>query len=99
MSDANYDIEGMYDEGIDHEIIKGNRDTLLERMNESGNAYSDEYPYGLMGEAEEEIKLLRKERDEARREVCRLMSMFNAENSVEIAASRSWDCFKKEETQ
>ena len=37
----------------------------------------------------------RSERDEARREVCRLMSMFNAENSVEIAASRSWDCFKE----
>ena len=45
-----------------------------------------------------EIAQLTKERDEARREVCRLMSMFNAENSVEIAASRSWDCFKKEET-
>ena len=41
-----------------------------------------------------EIDTLRRERDEARREVCRLMSMFNAENSVEIAASRSWDCFK-----
>jgi hypothetical protein len=49
----------------DDEIVKQNRDTLLERMNESGNAYSDEYPYGLMGEAEEEIKLLRKERDAA----------------------------------
>jgi len=41
-------------------------------------------------------KKLLAERDEARREVCRLMSMFNAENSVEIAASRSWDCFEKE---
>ena len=51
---------------IDDEFIKENRDTLLERMNESGNAYSNqEYPYGLMGEAEEEIKLLRKERDAA----------------------------------
>ena len=49
----------------DDGIVKQNRDTLLERMNESGNAYSDEYPYGLMGEAEEEIKLLRKERDAA----------------------------------
>jgi len=45
----------------------------------------------------EDNQRLRIERDEARREVCRLMSMFNAENSVEIAASRSWDCFKKEE--
>ena len=46
-------------------------------------------PVGLLN------KQLLKERDEARREVCRLMSMFNAENSVEIAASRSWDCFKE----
>jgi len=58
-----------------------------------------------MTEIKAQIKLLReqrdeiiKERDEARREVCRLMSMFNAENSIEIAASRSWDCFKEEET-
>ena len=42
------------------------------------------------------VEQLIKERDEARREVCRLMSMFNAENSVEIAASRSWDCFKED---
>jgi|688.fasta_scaffold615519_1 hypothetical protein len=47
-------------------------------------------PVGLMN------KKLREERDEARREVCRLMSMFNAENSVQIAASRSWDCFKED---
>ena len=46
-----------------------------------------------------EIIRLTEERDEARREVCRLMSMFNAENSVEIAASRSWDCFENKETQ
>lgn len=52
---------------------------------------------GIQGTCAENAKL-RKERDAARREVCRLMSMFNAENSVEIAASRSWDCFKKEET-
>ena len=45
-------------------ILAQNRDTLLERMSESGNAHSDEYPYGLMGEAEEEIKRLRAERDE-----------------------------------
>jgi len=49
---------------------------------------------GIQGTCAENAKL-RKERDAARREVCRLMSMFNAENSVEIAASRSWDCFKE----
>ena len=49
---------------------------------------------GIQGTCAENAKL-RKERDEARREVCRLMSMFNTENSVQIAASRSWDCFKE----
>ena len=63
MSDANYDIEGMYDEGVDHEIIKGNRDTLLDRLEAPG--YHDGFPYGLIDEAVQEIKLLRKERDAA----------------------------------
>ena len=48
----------------DDEIRKQNRDDLLERMNESGNAHSSEYPYQLMMEAEEEIKRLRAECDE-----------------------------------
>ena len=48
----------------DDEIRKQNRDDLLERMSESGNAHSSEYPYGLMMEAEEEIKRLRAECDE-----------------------------------
>ena len=94
----------------DDEIVKQNRDTLLERMNESGNAYSDEYPYGLMGEAEEEIKLLRMERDEAifwrdiaRRMVCDLKVAdewgFSARYlAKEFAEVQGWDCFK-EETQ
>ena len=47
----------------DDEIRKQNRDDLLERMNESGNAHSSEYPYQLMMEAEEEIKRLRAECD------------------------------------
>ena len=50
---------------------------------------------GIQGTCAENAKL-RKERDEARREVCRLMSMFNAESSVEIAASRNWSCFEEE---
>ena len=43
-----------------------------------------------------ELNEVTSQRDCARREVCRLMSMFNAENSVQIAASRSWDCFKED---
>jgi hypothetical protein len=43
-----------------------------------------------------ELNEVTNQRDAARREVCRLMSMFNAENSVQIAASRSWDCFKED---
>ena len=88
----------------DDEIVKQNRDTLLERMNESGNAYSDEYPYGLMGEAEEEIKLLRKERDEARRMWCEAAPVGNSlsVNDMDLRARaeakrRGWDCFKEEE--
>jgi hypothetical protein len=49
----------------------------------------------MHGNCLEDMKKLKEERDAARREVCRLMSMFNAENSVQIAASRSWDCFKE----
>lgn len=82
----------------DDGVVKENRDTLLERMNESGNAYSDEYPYGLMGEAEEEIKLLRKERDEARREVCE-HRVKQQHSPQQHAIDRGWDCFEKEETQ
>jgi hypothetical protein len=45
------------------EILAQNRDDLLERMSESGNAHTTDYPYGLMMEAEEEIKRLRAEAD------------------------------------
>jgi hypothetical protein len=50
----------------------------------------------MHGNCLEDMNKLKAERDEARREVCRLMSMFNAENSFQIAASRSWDCFKED---
>jgi hypothetical protein len=50
----------------------------------------------MHGNCLEDMNKLKEERDAARREVCRLMSMFNAENSVQIAASRSWDCFKED---
>ena len=57
----------------DDEIRKQNRDDLLERMSESGNAHSSEYPYGLMMEAEEEIKRLRAECDEANKRIRQLL--------------------------
>ena len=85
MSDANYDIEGMYDEGVDHEIIKGNRDTLLDRLEAPG--YHDGFPYGLIDEAVQEIKLLRKERDEARREICEVYT----EDLGELKDLHEWE--------
>lgn len=48
-----------------------------------------------------EIERLRKERDEARREVCELRTDIGfsrpiASHIVEFAASRGWDCFKED---
>ena len=42
------------------------------------------------------IKELRKERDEARREVCEWVEMDGATNSKEEAELRGWDCFKED---
>ena len=52
-------------------------------------------------EAADEIERLRKERDEARREVCELRTDIGfsrpiASHIVEFAASRGWDCFKED---
>jgi hypothetical protein len=46
-------------------------------------------------EAANEITRLRKERDEARREVCNLLSNINWANADAVAASRSWDYLKE----
>jgi hypothetical protein len=43
---------------------------------------------------EMEINQLRKERDEARREVCEWVEMDGATNAKEEAELRGWDCFK-----
>ena len=48
----------------DDEILKQNRESLLSRIAAYGGYY-DDYPYGLVAEASDEIKLLRKERDAA----------------------------------
>ena len=51
-------------------------------------------------EAADEIERLRKERDEARREVCQLMRSDDYNEPFdgtvfEYAAHRGWDCFKE----
>ena len=50
-------------------------------------------------EAADEIEKLRKERDEARREVCQFRSTsypHDMKEVYEIADSRGWDCFKED---
>lgn len=53
-------------------------------------------------ESQEEIALLRKERDEARRMYCSMVEN-NARqygtSAQSVATQAGWDCFKKEETQ
>jgi len=47
----------------------------------------------------DEIKQLRKERDEARREVCQMVSnndeSSKPESAEQVAERRKWDCFKE----
>jgi len=77
-------------EKTNEEIIKENRDTLLDRIDTPG--YQGGYPYGLMDEASKEIKLLRSERDEARRQVCEF-EMVNIKCAHDYATYRGWDCY------
>jgi hypothetical protein len=87
-------------EKTNEEIIKENRDTLLDRMEASGNYYDQaRYPYALMNEASKEIELLRSERDEARIDAC--YEAWNGQYGKRytpqaIAEIKGWDCFKKE---
>jgi len=49
----------------------------------------------LIGEAADEIERLRKERDEARREVCEWEHHWDKTSSEQYYADkRGWDCFK-----
>ena len=53
----------------------------------------------IMLDAADEIERLRKERDEARREVCQFRSTsypHDMKEVYEIADSRGWDCFKED---
>jgi len=45
-------------------------------------------------EAADEIERLRKERDEARREVCEWVALSLKRTSREVENKRGWDCFK-----
>ena len=44
--------------------------------------------------AAKEIERLRKERDEARREVCEWVALQTKRTAREVADGRCWDCFK-----
>lgn len=39
------------------------------------------------------IAMLRAERDEARREVCRIYEVVTGRDSIDFAKARAWDCF------
>jgi len=75
---------------------------------EACKKYVNEEGVKLMREAADEIERLRKERDEARREVCRGEAMLRLQRNrvhreseevvrmaKEIAVERGWDCFKE----
>jgi uncharacterized coiled-coil DUF342 family protein len=50
----------------------------------------------IMLEAADEIERLRKERDEARREICKNVAAISASmNAKQWAQERGWDCFKE----
>ena len=91
----------------DAEILAQKRANLIERV-ENWRSDRDFGLYGLLDDVVVEIKLLRAERDTARREVCKsagiLRSVLDPNQEVDewanyIARVNNWDCFKKEETQ
>ena len=51
----------------------------------------------LIGEAADEIKRLRAERDEARRMYCGRVSRDVQPDAFEIAKNHGWDCFPQED--
>ena len=48
----------------------------------------------VIDDAADEIERLRKERDEARREVCEWVALQTKRTSREVEQGRGWDCFK-----
>ena len=68
---------------------------IVERLRVwSDNAKEQDVTEIVVGlcQAADEIERLRKERDEARREVCELKLV----NAYDYATDRGWDCFKEE---
>ena len=49
-----------------------------------------------IAELKEQIKMLRAERDEARREVCEWLALSEGGTEQEHADEAGWDCFKEE---
>ena len=80
--------EDSYSSG-DAEILAQDRASLIERV-ENWRIDRDVGLYGLLDEVAAEIKLLRAERDKARREVC-----YCHPESAQFATNRGWDCFQE----
>ena len=76
---------------------------IIERLTELSDLMMDGRPYNdsdftNIDEAIVEIERLRKERDEARREICQFRSTsypHDMKEVHEIADSREWDCYKE----
>ena len=71
------------------------------RINSDGKVQMGFELMSINLQAADEIERLRKERDEARREVCELRTDIGFSRPIaiqimEFAASRGWDCFKGE---
>ena len=58
------------------------------------DAHYDHIEHDTFENAMEAIEQLRKERDEARRELCQADAIYHGENDVDIAKERGWDCFE-----
>jgi hypothetical protein len=81
MSDANYNIEGMYDDSEENYFDQELMEELWWRRTE-------------MTEMKAQIKQLTKERDEARREACENGSTTEIA-ARSLAKFKGWDCFKE----
>ena len=66
----------------------------IAKMMEDGNWHSSAK---VVLAAADEIERLRKERDEARREICRMVFASGGIRPAEYAKTIGWDCFKGEQ--
>jgi ribosomal protein L39E len=75
-------------------------DDIVERLRVwSDNAKEQDANEIVVGlcQAADEIERLRKERDQARREVCEWVAMMTKRKPSTAAKDRGWDCFKEEQ--